>query len=272
MPTEPGCCPCHRGITIGDWRDPLDPYLDAQVLYSQYQQGREALTKNYSPPPSEEGGGDGEDPSSSQPAKASGDSSRMGLTYKRLVEVLDELAYHHSQVPALWSVLSLSLSLSLFLFSCFFFSLWLWCVCVCACVHVCVCVAHFIIGNYYYYYYYYYLGIEFDNFPNFQKSKILILLLLLLLLLFVFFQWQLQCLHVKWDRYIPLNCTPQTRQKLYMYMYISAISCSFIKEASALYTYPFYPVISVRWLYPSLSTFIICTMTLIKINNHYYTW
>lgn len=101
MPTEPGCCPCHRGITIGDWRDPLDPYLDAQVLYSQYQQGREALTKSYSPPPSEEGGGDGEDPSSSQPAKASGDNSRMGLTYKRLVEVLDELAYHHSQVPAL---------------------------------------------------------------------------------------------------------------------------------------------------------------------------
>ena len=45
--SEPGCSQCHRGITIGDWRDPLDPELDAQVLYSQFFQGRSALVANY---------------------------------------------------------------------------------------------------------------------------------------------------------------------------------------------------------------------------------
>ena len=48
-PVEPGCSQCHRGITIGDWRDPLDPDLDAQVIFSQFQQGRNALRKKYLP-------------------------------------------------------------------------------------------------------------------------------------------------------------------------------------------------------------------------------
>ena len=46
---EPGCSQCHRGITIGDWRDPLDPDLDAQVIFSQFQQGKSAIIKKYLP-------------------------------------------------------------------------------------------------------------------------------------------------------------------------------------------------------------------------------
>ena len=46
---EPGCSQCHRGITIGDWRDPLDPELDAQVIFSQFNQGKAALQKKYLP-------------------------------------------------------------------------------------------------------------------------------------------------------------------------------------------------------------------------------
>ena len=95
---EPGCCPCHRGITIGDWRDPLDPYLDAQVLYSQYQQGRETLNKNYSAPAETENP-ENPDVPPPRPAKPGSDESRMQGAYGRLAEVLDELSYHHSQVP-----------------------------------------------------------------------------------------------------------------------------------------------------------------------------
>uniref|UniRef100_A0A1X7U651 Ras GTPase-activating protein n=2 Tax=Amphimedon queenslandica TaxID=400682 RepID=A0A1X7U651_AMPQE len=97
-PAEPGCCPCHRGITIGDWRDPLDPYLDAQVLYSQYQQGRETLTKNYSAPAESENP-ENPDVPPPRPAKPGSDEARMQAAYGRLAEVLDELSYHHSQVP-----------------------------------------------------------------------------------------------------------------------------------------------------------------------------
>ena len=49
MTAEPGCSQCHRGITIGDWRDPLDPDLDAQVIFSQFNQGKAALQKKYLP-------------------------------------------------------------------------------------------------------------------------------------------------------------------------------------------------------------------------------
>ena len=44
---EPGCSQCHKGITIGDWRDPLDPDLDAQTIFSQFQQGKSTLMKKY---------------------------------------------------------------------------------------------------------------------------------------------------------------------------------------------------------------------------------
>jgi len=45
--TEPGCSQCHQGITLGDWRDPLDPDLDSQVILSQYQEGKSALIKKF---------------------------------------------------------------------------------------------------------------------------------------------------------------------------------------------------------------------------------
>ena len=46
---EPGCSQCHRGITISDWRDPLDPDLDAQIIFSQFHKNRSALVKKYAP-------------------------------------------------------------------------------------------------------------------------------------------------------------------------------------------------------------------------------
>ena len=34
---------------MGDWRDPLDPDLDAQILFSQFLKGRQSLIKKYLP-------------------------------------------------------------------------------------------------------------------------------------------------------------------------------------------------------------------------------
>ena len=98
---EPGCCPCHRGITIGDWRDPLDPYLDAQVIYSQYDQGRSTVVEKYL-------GGKEEDdeddhtptpsPTEEEPNEVDWAAQRNKSVGRELMTVLNELAYHHSQV------------------------------------------------------------------------------------------------------------------------------------------------------------------------------
>ena len=104
---EPGCCPCHRGITIGDWRDPLDPYLDAQVIYSQYQQGKSTLVQKYLGGKEEEGEEEEEDitpiPSPTGGVGERGNPVDWSLLRcksltKELMTVLHELAYHHSQV------------------------------------------------------------------------------------------------------------------------------------------------------------------------------
>ena len=125
----------------------MDPYLDAQVIYSQYHQGRETLASKYDPNKRQQGkendagtkdndseslvpsgggesasvssGGDGEgetsasDRASFAVTRGSGtdsiidqsvsdeDQKGMEIAYQSLVEVLDELAYHHSQVPVL---------------------------------------------------------------------------------------------------------------------------------------------------------------------------
>lgn len=47
---EPGCSPAHRSVILGDWRDPLDPDVDAQTIFSQFSQGREALVSNFLSP------------------------------------------------------------------------------------------------------------------------------------------------------------------------------------------------------------------------------
>ena len=106
--SEPGCCPCHRGITIGDWRDPLDPYLDAQVIYSQYERGRTTLVQKYL------GGKEEEDEEEEDhrndltptpsPTGEEGENQvdwaarRNKAVGRELMTVLNELAYHHSQV------------------------------------------------------------------------------------------------------------------------------------------------------------------------------
>lgn len=83
----------------------MDPYLDAQVLYSQYQQGRETLNKNYMTKETSSNGtsNDQGDIDENEPVVKQEDEhqKKMSLCYSKLAEVLDELAYHHSQVPTL---------------------------------------------------------------------------------------------------------------------------------------------------------------------------
>ena len=125
----------------------MDPYLDAQVIYSQYHQGRDTLASKYDPKKRQQGkennagtkdndseslvpSGGGENASVSSGGDGEGetgaieganvavtggggtdsitdqsvideDQKRMEAAYQSLVEVLDELAYHHSQVPVL---------------------------------------------------------------------------------------------------------------------------------------------------------------------------
>ena len=80
---------------MGDWRDPLDPYLDAQVVYSQYSQGRDTLVKKYLPGGVEERE---ESPRATGTPNENGASEESEMTQccRNLLEVLDELAYHHS--------------------------------------------------------------------------------------------------------------------------------------------------------------------------------
>ena len=103
---EPGCCPCNRGITIGDWRDPLDPYLDAQVIYSQFSKGKNTLIEKYAtkhdgtPPTRDNDQENG--PATPVPTKEEVKSPRereMTRKCDTLLEILEELAYHHSTVP-----------------------------------------------------------------------------------------------------------------------------------------------------------------------------
>ena len=80
---------------MGDWRDPLDPYLDAQVIYSQYSQGRSTIVKKHLPGGVEERE---ESPGVTATPADGGASEESEKTQccRNLLEVLDELAYHHS--------------------------------------------------------------------------------------------------------------------------------------------------------------------------------
>ncbi|CAH1802446.1 unnamed protein product [Owenia fusiformis] len=42
-----GCCRTHCKATLGDWRDPLDPDVDAQLVYSQLQRAADVFRKKY---------------------------------------------------------------------------------------------------------------------------------------------------------------------------------------------------------------------------------
>lgn len=117
--TAPGCSQCHRGITIGDWRDPLDPDLDAQVIYTQFSQGRSTLLKKYLPvPPEDDGNSSMRDVSTSptsmtsagatslqdqeaafgyQPLSATSQSA-MEDSCRDLLGTIGDLSWHHSQI------------------------------------------------------------------------------------------------------------------------------------------------------------------------------
>ena len=41
--TAHGCSAAHNSITLGDWRDPFDPDVDAQVIFSQFWLGKEQI-------------------------------------------------------------------------------------------------------------------------------------------------------------------------------------------------------------------------------------
>lgn len=138
---EPGCSQCHRGITIGDWRDPLDPELDAQVIVTQYQQARSALIKKHLP--GEEDGSCAREGSASPtsscgatslPEEGGGavevlSSPRMEHSCRDLIRVIDDLSYQHLQILAspTW-MFSVLVSLSVFNQLC--------CLTICICIHM----------------------------------------------------------------------------------------------------------------------------------------
>ena len=120
LSTALGCSMCHRGITIGDWRDPLDPDLDAQIIYSQFLQGKTALIKKYIPRTPDEDYLDLQDGSNSPSSLSSsgatslqdhdrvlaalnaapspGGQSLIMKDYCRdMLEIIDDLSSHHSQ-------------------------------------------------------------------------------------------------------------------------------------------------------------------------------
>ena len=41
--TAHGCSTAHNSITLGDWRDPFDPDVDAQLIFSQFWLGKEQI-------------------------------------------------------------------------------------------------------------------------------------------------------------------------------------------------------------------------------------
>lgn len=113
----PGCSQCHRGNTISDWRDPLDPDLDAQVIYSQFSQGRSMLIKKYLPLPEEDGNLSMRDGSTSPTSMTSSGAtslqdqdggvalsaasqSAMEDYCRDLLEILENISWHHSQIHA----------------------------------------------------------------------------------------------------------------------------------------------------------------------------
>ncbi|KAK7497442.1 hypothetical protein BaRGS_00011284, partial [Batillaria attramentaria] len=42
----PGCSQTYNGVVLGDWQDPLDPVLDAQIIFSQLCHSRDWLKKS----------------------------------------------------------------------------------------------------------------------------------------------------------------------------------------------------------------------------------
>ncbi|KAK3771459.1 hypothetical protein RRG08_011393 [Elysia crispata] len=43
--TAPGCSPTYHGVVLGDWQDPLDPDVDAQIIYSQIAHCKDRIRK-----------------------------------------------------------------------------------------------------------------------------------------------------------------------------------------------------------------------------------
>ncbi|XP_012937160.2 rasGAP-activating-like protein 1 isoform X2 [Aplysia californica] len=43
--TAPGCSPTYHGVVLGDWQDPLDPDVDAQIIYSQIAHSKDKIRK-----------------------------------------------------------------------------------------------------------------------------------------------------------------------------------------------------------------------------------
>jgi len=41
--TDHGCSPAHNSITLGDWRDPLDPDVDIQNIFAQFWIGKDEI-------------------------------------------------------------------------------------------------------------------------------------------------------------------------------------------------------------------------------------
>lgn len=90
----PGCGQTYNGVVLGDWQDPLDPMLDAQIVYSQLQHSHEALRKQQHDlhlqlSRIEESSGE------QDTARKSELLSQQLLVVSRIIDVIDQLSMSH---------------------------------------------------------------------------------------------------------------------------------------------------------------------------------
>lgn len=93
----PGCSQTYNGVVLGDWQDPLDPILDAQIIFSQLHHTHDTLRKRQhdlrvqmarSEDGSQQGAQEKEEGESTSP-------SRQLHVLSRILDVIDQLAMSH---------------------------------------------------------------------------------------------------------------------------------------------------------------------------------
>ena len=82
-------------MTLSDWRDPLDPDCEAQMIYSQLLLSRDELKRKYAEAPETTSEVESGEPRKSDVAPSKSSDARAAAT--RLFEVIDELEEAHEK-------------------------------------------------------------------------------------------------------------------------------------------------------------------------------
>ncbi|XP_022103860.1 rasGAP-activating-like protein 1 isoform X3 [Acanthaster planci] len=104
-----GCSRAHNAATLGDWRDPLDPDVEAQIIYSQLRLGKDVLRKKYLEEsdagsavsrrePEEDSGNGTEDDANSPPAVVT--NSADGSVVRTHKPCHKTVSYHDSRMAS----------------------------------------------------------------------------------------------------------------------------------------------------------------------------